>query len=56
MLRNETVNVARDDEEDILNSNRLNLRSGGSQKKRSGSIKDGYNAIMNDELERDAQR
>ena len=46
--------VAQDEDEDALGSSRLNLRSGGSAKKRSGSIKDGYNAISNEEFERDA--
>ena len=35
-------------------SNRLSIRDGGM--KRSGSIKNGYNAVDDDDLEIDAQR
>jgi len=56
MLRMEAVDITEKQmDEDNHMSHRLSLRSEGSNKNRSGSFKNGYAALGNDELEIDAQ-
>ena len=49
LYRQEAVDVPQDEQDDQLISNRLNIRQGGSAR-RSGSIKNGYNAVDGDDF------